>query len=50
MQPMAGCLPILEVSMSYLEGASWFGNLDAFKEFLNFPLESACQKIYCFLT
>jgi len=49
-QLMAGFLPILEVSMSYLNGASWFGSLDAFKGFWQFPLESKCQEIYSFLT
>ena len=46
-QPMAGFLPILEVSMSYLKGASRFGSLDAFKGFRQFTL---CQAICFFLT
>jgi hypothetical protein len=47
-QPMAGFLPILEVSVSYLDGVSWFGSLDAFKGFWQFPLEYDCQEIYSF--
>jgi len=49
-QPIAGFRPILEVSMSYLDGASWFGSLDAFKGFWQFPLESKCEEIYSFQT
>jgi hypothetical protein len=40
--PMAGSLPILGVSMSYLEGA--------FKSFWQFWPESECQEIYSSLT
>jgi hypothetical protein len=49
-QATAGFLPILEVSMSYLEGASWFGSLDACTEFWQFPLQSECQvSYYCLI-
>jgi len=49
-QPMAGFLRNLEVSITYLEEASWFWSLDAFNGFLFFPLESECQLIHSFLT
>jgi len=48
-QPIAGFLPIVEVSMSSLERVSWFGSLDAFTGFWQFALESERPDIYCFL-
>jgi hypothetical protein len=34
-QPVAGCLPILEVNFQHLEKAAWFSSLDASKGFLD---------------
>ena len=48
-QPMAGFLPFLEVSMRYFED-SGFGSLDGFKIFWQFQLDSEIQQIYSFLT
>jgi hypothetical protein len=50
MHHMGGFLPILEISLKYLEGASWFGSLDAFQGFVQFPVQSECQEIYSFVT
>jgi hypothetical protein len=49
-QPVAGFLPILEVTFQHLEKASWFSTLDAFKGFWQFPLAEESQEVYSFLT
>jgi hypothetical protein len=48
--PIAGVMPLFEIELARLAGASYFSCMDAFKGYWQFPLHPDIQEILSFQT